>query len=125
MTPDKYIKNALRTEPKKYKFTSTGDISPRIEHASMGITTEAGEIMDAIKKSKIYGQKLDKTNLIEEIGDMMWYLAIMSDALGVSFESIWDKNIRKLKIRFPEKYTHELAKESSRNRDLERKEVES
>ena len=122
MKPSEYIEKAKRTEPKKYFFKKTGEVTPRIEHAIFGIVTEAGELMDCIKKAKIYGQKLDKVNLAEEAGDAMWYLAILSDALGVSFEDLWDKNIRKLKARFPEKYSDEKAK--TRNLKKERKELE-
>lgn len=122
MKPSEYIKNALRTETRKYPFKKTGDVTPRIEHGAIGIATESGEIMDAIKTAKYYGRKLDKVNLVEEMGDIMWYLAILSDELKVPFEEIWDKNIRKLKSRFPEKFT----KKEVNNRDLrkERKELE-
>lgn len=122
MTPQEYIKNALRTENGAYSFPATGKVTPRIEHAVMGAVTEAGECMDAIKKAKIYGRELDTVNLIEEAGDIMWYLALLADELGVSFEDIWERNINKLRVRFPEKYTEE----SVSNRDLiaERKVLE-
>ena len=122
MKASEYIENAKRTEPKKYLFGNTGDVTPRIEHAILGISTEAGELTDTLKQAKIYGKALDNVNLIEEIGDVMWYMAILCDALDVSFETVWDKNIRKLRARFPEKYTDNKALE----RDLknERKELE-
>jgi NTP pyrophosphatase (non-canonical NTP hydrolase) len=119
MKPSEYIQNAKRTEPKKYLFKKTGDVTPRIEHAVFGIVTEAGELMDSLKRAKIYNQKLDKINLIEEAGDVMWYLAILSDALNVTFEDIWDKNIRKLRARFPEKYSHTKAKKRDLNKERE------
>ena len=122
MKPSQYITNALRTEPQKYHFPKSSNLSPRIEHAVMGIVTEAGELMDTVKKVKIYQAKLDKTNLKEEIGDVMWYLAILCDELKISFEKIWDQNIRKLKIRFPEKYTNKKA--LKRNLKKERKELD-
>lgn len=123
MTPSEYIQKARRTESETYLFQPTGEVTPRIEHGIMGIVTEAGELMDAIKKSKIYGKPLDRVNLVEEAGDVMWYLAILADELGVTFEEIWDKNIQKLQKRYPEKYTHDQAL----NRDLvtERKTLES
>ncbi len=114
MLPTEYIQNALRTETKQYRFAATDEVTPRIEHAVMGLVTEAGECMDALKKAKMYGKKLDKVNLVEEAGDIMWYLAILADELGVSFEDMWEKNIAKLRVRFPEKYTDERAE----NRDL-------
>jgi NTP pyrophosphatase (non-canonical NTP hydrolase) len=122
MKPSKYIQSAKRTEPERYLFKKTGDVTPRIEHAVFGIVTEAGELIDCLKKAKIYNQKLDKVNLVEEAGDLMWYLAILSDELDVSFEEIWDKNIRKLKVRFPEKYNHNRAKD--RDLKYERNELE-
>jgi NTP pyrophosphatase (non-canonical NTP hydrolase) len=115
MTPHEYIQRALRTESGKYLFEATNGVSPRVEHAAMGVVTEAGELMSAIKKAKIYGKPLDKVNLIEEAGDVMWYLAILADDLGVSFEEMWEKNIAKLRLRYPEKYTDEQCE----NRDLE------
>lgn len=114
MTPNEYIQNALRTETKEYRFTATDKVTPRIEHAVMGLVTESAECMDALKKSKIYGKELDTVNLVEEAGDIMWYLAILADELGVSFEDMWEKNIAKLRVRFPEKYTDHHAE----NRDL-------
>lgn len=122
MKPSEYIKQAKRTEPKTYKFRKTGEVTPRIEHAVMGIVTEAGELMDSIKKAKIYGQKLDKTNLIEELGDIMWYIALLTDELSTSFEEIWYKNIKKLKVRYPKKYTDKKAKK--RNLQKERAHLE-
>lgn len=119
MKPNEYIKKAVRSESKDYKFKGVSGVSPRVEHAVMGISTEAGELMDAVKKAKIYGVKLDKINLIEEMGDLMWYLALLADDLNVNFEEIWDKNIRKLKIRYPKKYTDNkaLKRKLSKERD--------
>jgi NTP pyrophosphatase (non-canonical NTP hydrolase) len=111
MTPNEYIEQALRTESQPYRFTATGDVTPRIEHAVMGAVTEAAELMDALKKSKIYGRPLDRVNLVEEMVDLTWYLAILADELGVSFEEIWEKNINKLRQRYPEKYSDQQAEE--------------
>lgn len=122
MEPSDYIRKALRTENKIYSFRRTENVTPRIEHAIMGIVTESGELMDAIKKAKIYRKKMDKTNLIEEMGDLMWYLALLTDELGTSFEKIWDKNIRKLTVRYPEKYSN--SKATKRRIGKERAELE-
>ena len=116
MKPKEYIKNALRTESTKSKGRKK-----RIQHALMGLTTETGEFTDNFKKHIFYSQKLDEVNMIEEIGDLMWYLAILCDELGISFEEVWDKNIRKLKARFPDKYSHK--KVAKRNLQKERKEL--
>ncbi|OGZ34784.1 MAG: hypothetical protein A2174_02855 [Candidatus Portnoybacteria bacterium RBG_13_41_18] len=122
MTPSEYIKNVLRTEPKKYFFGTTNNITPRIEHAVFGIVTESGELMSQIKRAKIYGTKIDKINLIEELGDCMWYYGLLCDELGISFEEVWEKNIAKLQARFPEKYKKSDA--LKRNLKKERKILE-
>lgn len=122
MKPSEYIQRAKRTETGKYRFKETGGVTPRIEHATMGIVTEAGELMDAMKRAKIYGKTLDRINLVEELGDLMWYIALLTDELGTSFEEIWDKNIRKLMARYPEKYSD--LKASKRNLKKEREELE-
>lgn len=47
-----------------------------LDHAVIGYFTECGEFVDQYKKHMFYGRELDKTNLIEELGDMCWYLAL-------------------------------------------------
>ncbi|MEI7990035.1 MAG: nucleoside triphosphate pyrophosphohydrolase family protein [Chloroflexota bacterium] len=107
-----------------YRFSTTNGMTPDIEHAIIGIVDEAGELAKVIKHVKIYNQELDTTNLVEEAGDIMWYLALLCRTLGVSFEEVWDKNIRKLQARYPEKYTEQKAKEANRNRQKEREQLE-
>jgi len=124
MTPTEYIKAAHRTISHEYPFTSTNGLTPDMEHAIIGIADEAGELIKAMKKIKIYNQKPDNTNMIEEAGDIMWYLAIFAKALGVTFEDIWQANINKLKVRYPEQYTDYEAAEENRDRAKEREVLE-
>jgi NTP pyrophosphatase (non-canonical NTP hydrolase) len=121
-----YQKSALRTESNDFeaiKGRLTGDKELRVLHAGMGLVTESGEFLDAIKKAVFYGKPLDEVNLKEEIGDLLWYCAIAVDALNGDFESIMQTNIDKLKARYPEKFTEERAEE--RNLELERKILEN
>lgn len=92
-------------------------------HAAMGIGTEAGELLDAFKRKIFYGKELDVVNVKEEIGDIMWYIAILLRELDLDFEDILQLNIDKLRARFPQKFTETHAL----NRDLgaERKILES
>jgi len=122
MKPKEYIKKALRTESKDYCFKATGKLTPRIEHAIFGIATESGELVNIIKHCKIYRKDLDVTNLVEEMGDLMWYLALLSDDIRVSFEEVWEKNIKKLEARYPQGYSHDSA--LGRNLKKERKILE-
>jgi len=78
-------------------------------HAAMGCCTESGELMDAVKKHILYGKPIDEVNLQEEAGDMFWYCALLADAVGFSFEDTFEKNIAKLKARYPNKFTEKDA----------------
>ena len=88
----------------------------------MGCVTESGELLDALKKSMFYGRELDVTNLKEEAGDILWYLAILFDELDTDFPTEMTRVINKLKVRFPDKFTEEAA--NNRNLEAERKTLE-
>lgn len=57
----------------------------QITHAKWGLCTEAGELLDLYKRTVVYGKPFDKANLIEEIGDMCWYIALYVHTCEVSF----------------------------------------
>jgi NTP pyrophosphatase (non-canonical NTP hydrolase) len=112
-TMSSYIKDAVRSESVPLNYHPSNQAF-RLLHAAMGLGTEAGEFMDALKKHLFYSRPIDAVNLQEEIGDIMWYLAIACDELDVSFEEVQAKNIAKLKARYPDKFTEEKAE----NRNL-------
>lgn len=78
-------------------------------HAAMGLTSEAGEFMDAIKANFAYNKELDVQNLIEELGDILWFTALACNALGVPMSVPAHLCIEKLLIRYPEQFTNEAA----------------
>jgi NTP pyrophosphatase (non-canonical NTP hydrolase) len=91
-----------------------------IVHAAMGISTEAGEILDVAKKLWAYEQELGalnkegKThyrNLEEELGDVMFYVVAMVITVGLDFPTILQKNIDKLSKRYPTGYSNAAATE--------------
>ena len=83
-------------------------------HMLFGMITEVAEAIDAYKKSWAYGKELDLTNVKEEIGDLLWYVANFARFNNFDLEKIMERNIEKLQARYPEKYTNENAI----NRDL-------
>jgi NTP pyrophosphatase (non-canonical NTP hydrolase) len=121
MTPDEYVELALRTENMNYyKITErvTEEQNIRLLHAFIGMSTETGELMDALKKYLIYGKDLDVANLEEELGDMLWYIALAISSIkkikepfhgSCSFDLIMSANIRKLAKRYGDKYTDVAA----------------
>jgi NTP pyrophosphatase (non-canonical NTP hydrolase) len=88
----------------------------RLMHSAVGISTEAGELLDAYKKHIFYGRQIDYVNIEEEIGDLLWYISATLDVLGLTYEEVMEKNIKKLKARYPDQFTEKDAIE----RDLEK-----
>lgn len=81
----------------------------RILHGAIGISGEAGELMDSLKKVLMYGKPLDKEHLKEECGDLLWYMSILLHEIGSDFEQVMQKNIDKLSKRYPEGFTEKDA----------------
>lgn len=84
---------------------STGadrDPTMRLIEAAMGMAGEAGEVIDAVKKVAFYNRDLDRPHLIEEIGDLVWYVNLAIYALGTTWETVLAANIAKLSARYPD-----------------------
>lgn len=71
-------------------------------NAVMGLCGESGEAIDIVKKHLAQGHELDREHLIKELGDIAWYLAEAATVLGVELEEVLQRNIDKLKARYPE-----------------------
>ena len=90
----------------------------RLQHAQIGIASEGGELAGALKKVLFYGRELDTVNVAEELGDLLWYMALAANELGISLESIMERNIAKLAKRYGDKFSEERA--TTRNLHIER-----
>jgi NTP pyrophosphatase (non-canonical NTP hydrolase) len=118
ITSETYVQNVLRTEaPVSQELVDriSDQTNIRLLHGAIGICTESGELMDALKKGIYYGKPIDLINIKEEVSDIFWYCGIILDALGVTMDEVLTINIDKLKARYPEKFTEHHAE----NRDLE------
>jgi len=79
------------------------DLTPlkaHLLHAVVGISGEAGELLDAIKKHVIYNRELDIQNVIEELGDIEFYAEMLRSKLNLTREEIIEANIKKLSKRY-------------------------
>jgi len=79
----------------------------------MGLCGESGEAIDIVKKHLAQGHELDREKLIKELGDIAWYLAEMATVLDTTLEEVLEKNIEKLKKRYPDGFD----KQKSLNRE--------
>ena len=80
-------------------------------HMVMGICGEAGELLDAIKKSTVYRTCLDRENVIEELGDIEFYLEGLRQVLQITREETIRTNKEKLLIRYGKQYSDSAAQE--------------
>ena len=74
-------------------------------HLGMGLSGEAGEVCDYLKKVVFHGHPLDKQKLVEELGDVLWYIAALATYSGTTLDEIGEANIDKLQRRYPNGFT--------------------
>ena len=70
-------------------------IKSNLLHMVLGISGEAGEILDAIKKHVIYNKGLDLEHVIEELGDLEFYLEGLRQQLLITREHTLNQNMTK------------------------------
>ena len=70
-------------------------------NAALGLCGESGEFADLLKKYLYQGHDEDEERMIDELGDVLWYVSLAADALGVTMSEVMLGNIEKLKKRYP------------------------
>lgn len=80
-------------------------------HMSTGVGGEAGELVDAIKKYVVYNKALDRANVIEELGDLEFYMERIRQNIGVTREQTLAACIDKLGVRYKDGYSDKAAQE--------------
>lgn len=117
MKPADYVEAVKKTESSDFvairaRIGST--LMLRLLHVGLGVATEMGELIDTVKKYVFYGKPYDLVNIKEELGDLLWYIAVACDTFHISFEELMEINAAKLKKRYGDRFTEERAI----NRDL-------
>lgn len=91
------------------------DLTPEkadLLHMAVGVSGEAGELLDAVKKAVIYNKEMDLENIIEELGDLEFYMSKIRQIVGITREEILQRNIDKLSVRYAKgKYSNDQAQE--------------
>lgn len=103
MTLNEYQVLAYRTT--NHELTNQG----LIENGVMGLCGESGECIDLVKKSLFQGHALDREKLIDELGDVLWYVAQLATGLGVTLEYVAQHNVDKLLARYPDGFDSEKS----------------
>lgn len=92
---------AIQTTLTKYKVN--------LWHLATGVAGEAGELIDAIKKHVVYNKELDFENVIEELGDLEFYMEGLRQGLGITREQTLAANVAKLGVRYAQGYSDKAA----------------
>jgi NTP pyrophosphatase (non-canonical NTP hydrolase) len=95
---------ALLTRLTELEASADADV-PRLMTAAFGISAEAGEFTEVIKKIFLQGKPYNEDNVFHlkrELGDICWYIAQACMALDTTFEEVLQMNYEKLSARYPE-----------------------
>ncbi|EJS58448.1 hypothetical protein ICE_01857 [Bacillus cereus BAG1X1-2] len=109
-----YQEATLRT------WNSKTDFGERVSNAALGLTGEAGEVADIVKKAIYHGHGFQPSHcpgeedgntykLVLELGDILYYLSIMAHELGYTLQDIAEMNIAKLAKRYPDGFSREAS----------------
>lgn len=104
MTVNEYQKQAMRT------LNPELDKKDVLINGVMGLCGESGEVIDIVKKHLAQGHPLDREKMVKELGDVAWYLAETAYALDVDLETVLQKNLDKLRARYPEGFDAERSR---------------
>ena len=106
MKANDYQQLAARTLIAKPDF-EISDKQVMLSWWAIGLTGEAGEVADLIKKGIYHQQGLDPLQVKKELGDVLWYVSALCTEMGFTLEEVMQHNVDKLKARFPEGYAPE------------------
>ncbi|PGU05260.1 hypothetical protein COD21_25395 [Bacillus cereus] len=98
------------------------DFGFRVSNAALGLTGEAGEVADLVKKAIYHGNGFQPAHcpgeengnvhkMALELGDIMYYVGIMAHEMGYTLQNIAEMNIAKLAKRYPDGFSREASQE--------------
>jgi NTP pyrophosphatase (non-canonical NTP hydrolase) len=111
---------ALLARMTELEVSADADI-PRLLTAALGLSAEAGEFTEVVKKIILQGKTYNEENVFHmkrELGDICWYLAQAFMALDTNFEEILEMNYEKLSARYPEGIFSVYKSENRKEGDL-------
>jgi len=111
---------ALLTRLTELEASADADV-PRLMTAAFGISAEAGEFTEVIKKIFLQGKPYNEDNVFHlkrELGDICWYIAQACMALDTTFEEVLQMNYEKLSARYPEGTFSVYKSENRKEGDL-------
>jgi NTP pyrophosphatase (non-canonical NTP hydrolase) len=92
----------------EYQTAAARTMNPRLNDgerlldAAAGVAEEAGEVLAQVRKHLYQERSLDREKLTEELGDVLWCIAVAATAAGISLEEVAARNTQKLASRWPD-----------------------
>lgn len=106
---ENYMSEILRTESTSEIMRKRASDKIRLLHAALGLADETGEFAKAVKSHIYYGKALDIDNIVEEIGDVLWFCGLALDTVGMELEDAIQVNVAKLRARYPAGFSETRA----------------
>jgi NTP pyrophosphatase (non-canonical NTP hydrolase) len=82
----------------------------QLANAALGLTGESGEVAEVIKKHLFHATPLDRDAIVKELGDCLWYIGAFATVLELDMNDIAQRNIDKLRKRYPEGFDTERSR---------------
>lgn len=103
MTPNEYQKLATRT----IVDLGEGAFLMHLENGAIGMSVESNEVLQHVQKRVFCGKPLDPVHLLDECGDVLWYLSYVLNTLGYTLEECMEHNLSKTSDRYPDRINKE------------------
>lgn len=112
MTPDEFDREVQRTAARAEfpEWARGGTQTFDVLIWGLGLTGEAGEVADLLKKGHGHGHGVDRDKVCKELGDVAWYLSALAQAHGFTLDQVLAANVAKLRARYPDGFTIEASK---------------
>lgn len=97
-----FVQNlSAKTHPSLFDMGAVLGVNGELVHGAIGLATEGPEILDHIKKA-IFGRlsAIDHDHILEESGDLFWYLWLVLRSQGYSMIGMLNMNSEKLRTRY-------------------------
>ena len=95
MTFDAYQRASART------INTALNYYDQLANAGLGISDEAGEVAGLVKKMLFQEHPANPIKIADEMGDVLWYLALLATTMGFSLGDVAAANVKKLEQRYP------------------------
>lgn len=105
MDIDVYQKLAMKTAGP----VDTQNEGELLAYVAIALTGETGELANKIKKMLWHGHPVDTYQIMDELGDVLWYVARAADLLGLSLNDIATMNLNKLALRYPKGFSSQAS----------------